>query len=250
MGSGHRRLFGVDWDEPGQPAVDQAKGVPQPDVQKPVPPDGEILSLPDARNLTLGVMPLREAIARRRSRRQFTEQPLTLEELSFLLWATQGVTEVRQRPGGGKATIRTVPSGGARHPFETYLSVHRVTGLGEGLYRYLPLEHKLLVLCRGTGYAARVSEACSGQGFVREAAVVFVWTAIPYRVQWRYGPRATKLVGLDGGHVCQSLYLAAESIGCGTCAVGAYRQAEMDRFVGVDGEDEFVVYCAPVGRIP
>lgn len=249
MQKGHQRLFGVSWDEPGQPAVDQGTGVPQPPVHKPVPDGAELVDLPTPGGLTLGMMPLREVIAKRRSRRQFTADPITLEELSFLLWATQGVTEVRERPGGGRATLRTVPSGGARHPFETYLSVHRVTGLGEGLYRYLPLEHKLLVLSRGTGYAVRASAACSGQEFVRDAAVVFIWAAIPYRVQWRYGARATKLVGLDAGHVCQNLYLAAESIGCGTCAVGAYRQDDMDGFVGVDGEDEFVVYCAPVGRI-
>jgi len=248
--TGHRKLFGADWDDLKSVTSDQAKGLPQPPVQKPYSEDAKLVDLVPPSALTIGTMPLVEVIGKRRSRRQFTSEPLTLEELSFLLWATQGVTEVRERArGGGSTTLRTVPSGGARHPFETYLSVHRVARLEEGLYRYLAVEHKLCVISRGTGYAQRVCEACGGQESARDAAVVFIWTAIPHRTAWRYTVATPKLIALDAGHVCQNLYLAAESIGCGTCAVGAYRQSEMDAFVGLDGEDEFVVYCAPVGKV-
>ncbi len=246
--TGHRRLFGADWDDQGGVVSDQVGGVPQPPVQKPYPDGAELIDLPDVADISdLGNASIRDVIARRRSRRSFTDDPLALEELVFLLWATQGVSEVRESPAGVR-TLRTAPSGGARHPFETYLSAHRVTGLDAGLYRYLPLDHKLLLIERGD-LAARTREACAGQRFVGDAAVVFVWSAIPYRSAWRYPMSAPKLVGLDAGHLCQNLYLAAESIECGTCAIGAYHQREMDALVGVDGEDEFVVYCAPVGRI-
>jgi SagB-type dehydrogenase family enzyme len=150
----------------------------------------------------------------------------------------------------GKATLRTVPSGGARHALETYLSVHRVDGLDAGLYRYLALEHKLCVVATGDGYAQKAREACFGAKFVEQSAVAFVWTVVPYRMEWRYGKGSDRVLAMDAGHVCQNLYLAAESMGCGTCAIAAYDQEAMDELVGVDGESEFTLYVAPVGRLP
>jgi len=150
----------------------------------------------------------------------------------------------------GVATLRTVPSAGARHPFETYLSVHRVVELVPGLYRYLPLDHKLVLLWEDQGLPAKIVDAALGQKFVGEAAVVFIWAAVPYRTEWRYSIRSHKVIAIDVGHICQNLYLACEAIGAGTCAVGAYSQAAMDGLLGVDGEEEFTVYLAPVGKIP
>jgi len=72
---------------------------------------------------------------------------------------------------------------------------------------------------------------------------------VPYRMEWRYGLAAHKIIALDAGHVCQNLYLACEAIGADTWAVGAYHQQLMDRLVRVDGADEFVVYLAPVGKV-
>jgi SagB-type dehydrogenase family enzyme len=187
-----------------------------------------------------------EVIRSRVSHRSYTDESLTLEELSFLLWATQGIREISEN---GKFTKRTVPSGGARHSFETYLLVDRVEGLASGLYRYLPVEHKLYFLNSVDDFSEKVSEGCRGQKFVGTAAVVFAWATIPYRAEWRYGQVAHKMIAMDSGHVCQNLYLACGAIGAGTCAVDAYDQEKMDALVDVDGEDEFVVYVAPVGKI-
>jgi SagB-type dehydrogenase family enzyme len=145
--------------------------------------------------------------------------------------------------------LRTAPSAGARHPFETYLVVNRVEGLAPGLYRYLGLEHQLLCLQKGD-YAERVGTACNGQAFVGRGAVVFIWTALPYRTEWRYSVVAHRVIAMDAGHTCENLYLAAEAVGAGTCAIGAYDQALMDELVGVDGDDELVIYAAPVGHLP
>ena len=227
--------------------TDQRKGLPHPPLQKPVPEGAELIELVSPEKIALGEMPLREAIARRRSRRRFSPDPLTLEELSFLLWATQGVHRVVR---DGVATLRTVPSAGARHPFETYLSVHRVVELVPGLYRYLPLNHRLVRLREDPGLPEKIVDAALGQRFVGEAAVVFVWAAVPYRTEWRYSIRSHKVIAIDAGHICQNLYLAAEAIGAGTCAVGAYSQAAMDGLLGVDGEEEFTVYLALVGKLP
>jgi len=160
--------------------------------------------------------------------------------------ATQGVHQRLDRA----TALRTVPSAGARHALETYLLALRVEGLELGVYRYLPLEHELLLEFREPHLRRQLVEATLGQSFVGEAAVTFLWTAVPYRMEWRYGLAAHKLIALDAGHVCQNLYLVCEAIGAGTCAVAAYHQQLMDRLVRVDGCEEFVIYLAPVGKVP
>jgi SagB-type dehydrogenase family enzyme len=230
---------------------DQRKGIPPPPIEKPWPKDAELIDLVDPADLTVGDVPLRAMIGQRRSRRAFSEEPLSLEELSFLLWATQGISRIEMGAGMRVSRqLRTVPSGGARHPFETYLLVQRIEGVPPGIYRYLPVEHKLLALEKGDGYRSRINEICYGQTFVGEGAVVFIWAAIPYRTEWRYTFVGQKDIALEAGHICQNLYLAAESIGGGTCAILGYDQPGIDELVGVDGVDEFVIYLAPVGKIP
>lgn len=234
------------WDEWEGVSTDQRRGVPAPPVEKPCVAGARQVELVAPSDLSVGTLPLIEAIRQRRSCRRFTAEPLSLEELSFLLWATQGVREVVQ---GGTATRRTVPSAGSRHPFETYLAAHRVTGLEPGLYRYLPVEHRLCFLWADPALPQRVIEACRGQRFAGECAATFIWTAIPYRSEWRYSIIAHKMIAQDAGHLCQNLYLAATAIGAGTCAIGAYDQAAMDALLGVDGRDEFTIYVAPVGKV-
>jgi SagB-type dehydrogenase family enzyme len=225
--------------------TDQRKNLPQPPLQKPYPKDAELIDLVAPDDFRIGGMPLVEAISRRRSRREFTECDFTLEEFSFLLWATQGVhTLIRE----GTATSRTVPSGGARHPFETYLFVQHVQGLEKGLYRYLAVEHKLLFLYTDAQLTEKIHKACF-QAFVQHASVIFIWTTIPYRTEWRYSFLAHKVIAQEVGHICQNLYLACESIGAGACALGTYNQEAIDQLMGVDGEDEFAIYIAATGKV-
>ena len=120
------------------------------------------------------------------------------------------------------SALRPTSSGGARHPFETYLFVDRVSSLEVGLYRYLSIEHQLALIAASTDLGARIDAGINNQK--RGAAVAFVWSAIPYRTEWRYGFLSHKLIGLDAGHVCQNLYLAATAIGAGVCAIDAYDQ--------------------------
>ena len=128
------------------------------------------------------------------------------------------------------------------------------------MYRYLPVEHQLLQVYDSDELGSAVTEAALGQIFAGRAPVVFIWTAVPYRLEWRYGMAAHKVIALDAGHVCQNLYLACEAIGAGTCAIGAYDQELMDDLVGLHGPEgsgsfegnegeEFVVYLAPVGKV-
>ncbi len=226
--------------------TDQSRGVPPPPVEKPYSADARRVDLPAVGKwMSVSPIDLQDAIGNRRSRRAFGRQPLTLDQVSFLLWATQGVREVLQ---GGTA-LRTVPSAGARHALETYLCVLSVGGLAPGVFRYLPLEHQLVLEFEEPDLARRLTEATLGQDFVGRSAVVFCWTAVPYRMEWRYGLAAHKAILLDAGHVCQNLYLACEAIGAGTCAVAAYHQDLMDRLLRVDGRKEFTIYLAPVGPV-
>ena len=243
----HRELLKSEFacHSPQGPS-DQQQGVAYPPLQKPVPEDAQLIDLPAVQRSVVKKADIFDCIAERCSRRKFSGEPISLAELSFLLWATQGLKEVL---GEGYATLRTVPSAGARHPFETYLIIHRVEGLAEGICRYLPLSHQLLHVSSPGALADRTIEACVGQKFAARCAVVFVWACVPYRAEWRYQSRAHKASLLDAGHIAQNLYLACEAIGCGTCAIAAYDQKAFDILLGLDGQDEMVVYLAPVGKL-
>lgn len=239
-------LKAYGWDERARTGTDMTRQVAQPLAQKTIPEDVTGIDLVPQENLTSGSMPLIKTIRKRKSRRKYSMDPLTLEELSFLLWSTQGV---KNPDNPENLSRRTVPSAGGRHPFETYLVVNRVSGIAPGLYRYLPLEHKVYLVKNDPDLPSSVSEATRGQVFVGQAAVVFIWTAIPYRAEWKFSLVAHKMIAIDVGHVCQNLYLAAESIGAGCCAIAAYDQDKMDALIGVDGNDEFVIYAAPIGKV-
>ncbi len=226
--------------------TDQNRGIPVPPVEKPYDSNAHRIQLPffDKWSQNIEKKDLIAAISNRRSRRRFSTKGLSLDELAFLLWATQGI-----RQPSGNLAYRTVPSAGARHSFETYLFVMRVDGLQQGLYRYLPVSNELLFVCEVEDMERRLANACLGQSFVARGAVTFIWTTIPYRMEWRYSLAAHRVILIDAGHVCQNLYLACEAIQAGTCAVGAYDQEQLDQLLNIDGIDEFSVYLAPVGKI-
>jgi SagB-type dehydrogenase family enzyme len=223
---------------------DQSAGLPQPPLEIGYDLKNPVLNLPRPETIRLGDVSLRKVLEERHSIRKYAEKPLTLEELAYLLWCTQGVQSVR----GNAATIRTVPSAGARHAFETWLLINRVEGLQPGLYRYLALEHKLVEESLAPDMAERITAGCLGQGFVGTSAVTFLWMADVQRMKWRYGERGYRYLHLDAGHICQNLYLAAESIDCGTCAIAAFNDDELSRILQIDGVEQFVVYMASLGK--
>jgi SagB-type dehydrogenase family enzyme len=226
--------------------TDQSRGIAPPPVEKPFEADSKRIDLIPPRQWEgIPRIDLLAAMHIRKSHRQFTSESLTVEEVSFLLWTTQGVREKAEM----FSAFRTVPSAGCRHALETYLCVLNVAGLEQGIYRYLPLEHQLLVVSREKNLSAKITAAALHQSFVGKSAVTFLWTTIPYRMEWRYERAAHKVIALDAGHVCQNLYLSCAAIKAGTCAIAAYHQDLMDELLGVDGEDEFTIYLAPVGKI-
>ena len=224
----------------------QSLGEPIPPLVLPLPADARLVDLPSPADITLPALDLRAAIEQRRSLRKYAEQPLSLAELSFLLWATQGVKMVTPRP----ATLRNVPSAGARHAFETYLLANRVEGLAAGLYRFAAMDHKLLAVDLAEDVAERTVHACADQHMVGQAAVSFIWVAVVERMVWRYVERSYRYLHLDAGHVCQNLYLAAEALGCGACAIAAFDDDLLNEVVGADGEAQFAIYAAALGKKP
>ncbi|MHA1220503.1 MAG: SagB/ThcOx family dehydrogenase [Candidatus Heimdallarchaeota archaeon] len=227
--------------------TDQQKGLALPPMQKPFPEVAKLIDLVSPDIFTIGTMPLLEVINKRESRRKYTDEYLSLEELSYLLWSTQGVKSLAR---GDRITLRTVPSGGGMHPFETYLVINRVEGIQPGLYRYIAIGHKLLPLKTDEPtLGEQLGEICHKQTFVGKGAVVFIWTVRPSRTEWRYGEDSLKDVLMSVGHICQNLYLTAESINAGTCAIVAYNQDKLDTFLDIDGYEEVSLYVAPVGKV-
>lgn len=226
--------------------TDQQKEIPQPPLQKPYDENGEIVDLPKVDKSIIRTDDIFQCILDRKSNRNFLDEEMTLEELSYLLMMTQGIKEIK---GNNYVGLRPVPSAGGRHPYETYLVVLNVIGLKKGIYRYLPLEHKLLFVKEEENLDEKIVEGLNNQKFAGSSAVTFLWACIPYRTEWRYGDRAYKIALLDAGHIGQALYLACETIGLGTCAIASYNQGFIDDLIDVDGEDEFAVYICPVGRV-
>jgi len=226
--------------------TDQNRGIDPPPIEKPYPADALRIDLKKPSEWKqIPKMDLILAIRNRESRRMYKKEPLSLEEVSFLLWATQGV---RGEPDWGHA-YRTVPSAGCRHALETYLVVLNVEGLDSGVYRYLPLSHQLLFEFSEKNLSGKMIKASFNQPYPGNGSLTFVWTTIPYRMEWRYGLAAHRVIAMDAGHVCQNLYLACEAIHAATCAVAAYDQEAMDQLLRLDGEEEFVIYMASVGKV-
>ena len=249
------RHFMAYWEEPGDEdfVSDQQKKLPQPPLTKapmressiPLPRDFENLQL---KNDTL------ELFYNRKSSRVYTQESMSLLQLSWLLWATQGVKDIR---GRSYATLRTVACGGARHEFECYLLVQNVDGLEDGSYHYLPMEHALELLhtakeladAEQTTYRELIGNTLMGQTWGTKANVVFYYSMVAYRAEWRYGIHAHRVALIDAGHVTGNLYLACCSAGIGTCAIGAVDTALCDRILELDGEEEFSFYAATAGMI-
>ena len=203
-------------------------------------PESKKVSLPAPE--TTGAAGLWGMIKERRSFRDFSARPLSLSELSQLLWAIQGIT--------GKISgyeLRAAPSAGALYPVETYIVANEVESLEQGVYHYNIREHALEQLLKGD-CRIDIANACFGQRLMATASVDFIWTAILPRAKWKYMQRAYRYVFLDAGHIGQNLSLAAEALGLGCCCIGAFFDEEINTLIGVDGKEETVIYLSAVGK--
>ncbi len=206
---------------------------------EPVAVNGERTELP-APSLE-GEVSVEEAVGRRRSRREFTDRSLTLEQLGQILWAAQGITDETRG-------FRASPSAGATYPMFLYVAVGEggVSGLQAGVYRYEPDQHALTAVLEGD-VRASAARAALGQTFVAQAPVCFLMAADYERTAGRYGDRAERYVHMEVGHIGQNIYLQAEALELGTVAVGAFRDDALGRVFGLP-EDQDALYLMPVGH--
>ncbi len=186
-----------------------------------------------------------ELVETRTTVRKYTPAPpMTLKELSYLLWCTQGIKMV----ASDGYTRRNVPSAGATHPFETYLLVNCVEDLAQGLYRFLPYEHTLICDSKEAAKKEELEAAFLHRPMIPESIVTFIWAADMRRSEHKFSERACRYVMMDAGHVCQNLYLAAQTIRYGCCAIGHFDDDLLNKALKIDGENFFAVYAATVGR--
>ena len=211
----------------------------KPDLYKKYP-FAKSFKLP--KEFTLQSFPTIETLRKRRSVRSFSSRPLSLEEVSFLLWASTGIQRKEQ-----KYEFRTAPSAGALYPIETYLIVNQVESLEKALYHYNIEEHALEELRIGD-LGEEAAHAALEQRICIEAPIVLIWTAIFERTKWKYAQRGYRYVYLDTGHIAQNLALAATSVGLGSCQIGAFFDDEINRILRVDGVYESVLYLSVVGH--
>jgi len=188
-----------------------------------------------------GNMSVEEAIAFRRSIREYKDEPLTISQLSQLLWAAQGITETRWG-------FRAAPSAGATYPLEIYVVVgeNGVKGLKPGVYKYLPHEHVIILVKEGD-IREELYKAALNQEWVLKAPITIVITAVYERTTSRYGERGIRYVHMEVGHVGQNIYLQATALGLGTVVVGAFYDEEVRRIINAS-ENEHPLYLVPVGK--
>lgn len=228
--------FIKNWDS------DKKRGLPEPPRFKEYDDSDMIISLPSPNKNMLKKDSLDTLLKERRTFRDFTDYIMRIEELSYLLWATQGIVEEEK-----SRIYRPVPSGGSTNPFETYLAIKRVEGIQRGIYRYLPENHEILLIKAEEDIHKILNDSVVDQEFVLNASATFIWSVVPYRGEWKYEMEAHKLILIELGHVSQNLYLASDALGLGTAAIAGYKQGRIDSLIEVDGENEFAAYLGAVG---
>jgi SagB-type dehydrogenase family enzyme len=205
---------------------------------QPAPkPEAEVsLALPPPKRA--GTVSLEETLQKRRSLRQYKDEPVTLAEVGQLLWAAQGITH--------EAGRRTAPSAGALYPLEVYVAAGRVTDLAPGIYKYRTREHRLVRVQAGD-LRAELAAAALGQQQIARGPATFVFSAVYERTAGRYKERTLRYVHMEAGHAAQNLCLQAVALGLGAVVMGAFEDERVKRAVGMPPE-EAALYLVTVGR--
>jgi SagB-type dehydrogenase family enzyme len=181
---------------------------------------------------------IEEALLKRRSVRDFKDKPVTLSEISQLIWAAQGSTD--------QGVLRTAPSAGALYPLELFVVAGNVSGLPAGIYKYSPKSHALLSIVKGDR-RIDLCNAALGQSSVKRAAAVVVLSGVYERTTTKYGERGIRYVHMEAGHAAQNVYLQAVPLGLGTVVIGAFCDEEVKRILKM-ADREKPLYIMPVGR--
>lgn len=182
---------------------------------------------------------IEKSILNRRSIRSYSDEPLTLKQISQLLWAAQGITS--------KDGKRAAPSAGALYPLELYLVAGNIADLETGLYHYLPEKHSLERI-NDNDLRKQLASAALNQVWVSNAPANIIFTANYEKTAKRYGDRATRYVDMEVGHAAENVYLQAVSLNLGTVVVGAFNENKVKSILDLP-EELTPLYIMPVGNI-
>jgi SagB-type dehydrogenase family enzyme len=229
---------------PDYSTVDLVLRVPEPPHELPVRDGQTVIKLPGPKRFKVPETSVRSAIESWEPVGFFSRSSITLKELSFLLWCTQGF----KRTVAETVEIRNVPSSGSRYPLETYFVASEVERLETGLYRYLPKSHSIVAERIDSGLRLEMSTASMNFKIVTRAAVTFLWVAIPYRTVWAVGNRGYRSALIEAGHTCQNLILAAACFGYSVCPIDLFHDEMMAKLANLDIETQWPIYLAAVGN--
>jgi SagB-type dehydrogenase family enzyme len=230
---------------PDYSTVDLVLRVPEPPHQLPVREGQAIIKLPSPKRFKVKDVPVRKAIETWEPVGFFSRGSVTLKELSYLLWCTQGFRKIIAET----FQLRNVPSSGSRYPLETFFVASDVEGLETGLYRYLPKSHSIVSERIDSGLTLEMSTASMNFKVVTRAPVTFLWVAVPYRSVWALGNRGYRSVLIEAGHTCQNLIMAAANLGLDVFPIDLFHDAMMAKLANLDPETQWPVYLAAVGKV-
>ena len=229
---------------PDYSTVDLLLRIPEPPHELPVKEGQTIIKLPNPKKFKVKDVPVRKVIENWEPAAFFARSSISLEELSYLLWCTQGFRKIVAE----NFQLRNVPSSGSRYPLETYFVASDVEGLETGLFRYLPKSNSIVAERIDSDLTLEMSTASMNFKVMTRAAVTFLWVAIPYRSTWALGNRGYRSALIEAGHTCQNLIFAAAGLGLDVFPIELFHDAMMTKLANLDPETQWPVYLAAVGK--
>ena len=230
---------------PDYSTVDLVLRVPEPPHELPAKEGQTIIKLPNPKKFKVPDVPIRKAIEGYEPVGFFSRSKISLKELSYLLWCTQGF----KKTVAESIQIRNIPSAGSRYPLETYFVANEVEGLETGLYRFLPKSHSIVAERIDSGLILEMSTASMNFKVMTRAAVTFLWVAVPYRSVWALGNRGYRSALIEAGHTCQNLIMAAANLGFEVFPTDMFHDEGIVRLANLDPETQWPVYLAAVGSV-
>lgn len=182
-----------------------------------------------------------EAIMKRRSVREYSEKPLSISDVSHILFSAYGITHRVD-----VFELRASPSAGALYPIEIYLAAHRIEGIDEGIYHYIPQNHSIEIVKKGN-FREEIFKACLSQEMFLMSSLTLIYTAVFRRTTSKYGERGYMYIYIEVGHIAQNVALQCVSLGLSSCVVGAFYENKINKLIGVDGKEQSSIYIQTIG---
>ncbi len=184
----------------------------------------------------------------RRSKREYSGKPLSLRELSTLLYFSYGIRRYTSAYNTSKFPLRMAPSSGGLQSIELYLAANKVDELKKGIYHYNPIEHSLELIYEGN-FRRKLVNLCVNQEFIHDSSAIIILSCVMERLLWKYKIRAYRYIHMDAGFVGENVYLTSTALKLGTCAIAGFFENELNNLLNIDGKNEFITLLMSVGKL-